>query len=104
MSGDAESVTAAISQSAAEYQKASWDAYDRQAAPPDPAALTDHALHGFLRYEAPNLLLPSGALEAVEEESKRRGSPDFIDELTAASVLALLGVGGVVIGWALLVP
>lgn len=90
---------------AANYQTASWEAHERQAAPPDPGPLSDHTLHAFLHYEAPDLLLPSDARKAVEVESRCRGvSRIFKDQVTAIAVLATLGGGGVVIGWALLVP
>ena len=90
---------------ATEYHEASWDAYSRQAAPPDPADLSDHALNAFMLYEEPGLLLPSKAHVAVEVEAKRRGLTQILaDELMAVAVLTMLGLGGVVIGWALLVP
>ena len=91
--------------SATEYQAASWDAYDRHAAPPDPATLSDESLDAFLHYEGADLLLPSAACEAVEAESLRRGaSPASADKISALVMLAGLSVGGVVIGLGLLVP
>jgi hypothetical protein len=90
---------------ASDFQVASWEAHDRQAAPPDPATLSDQTLHTFLHYEGPDLLLPATARKAVEAESIRRGaSSTFADEFSALATLAGLPVGGVVIGLALLVP
>jgi hypothetical protein len=86
-----------------EYHEASWAAYDRRTAPPDPSALSDGALHTFISYEAPSLLLPSQAHEAVEAESTRRGLPsEPSDRLAALVVMVALGIVGLVIGWALL--
>jgi hypothetical protein len=91
--------------SASDFQEASWEAHDRQAAPPDPATLSDKTLHTFLHYEGPNLLLPSTARKAVEAESMRRGASSTVaDDVTAVVTLAGLSVGGVVIGLVLLVP
>ncbi len=89
----------------AEYQEASWNAYEHHIAPPDPGPLSDHTLDAFLYYEGPDLLLPSAARQEVEAESVRRGaSPAFVDEVSALVMLAGLSVGGVVIGFGLLVP
>jgi len=98
-------MSAAAGMSTREYHEASWEAYDLQTPMPDPAELSNHALQAFVRYEAPDLLLPVDADEAVQGEWKRRGlGPAFVDQLVAIGVMVLLGVGGVVIGWALLVP
>jgi hypothetical protein len=105
MNAKAEPLSTRDNISAAEYQEASWQAYERRAAPPDAAPLSDHTLHAFLLYEGPDLLLPSAAREAVEAESLRRGaSPVIVDDLTALVMVAGLSVGGVVIGLGLLVP
>jgi hypothetical protein len=86
-----------------EYQEASWAAYDRSDMPPDPSALSDDALDAFLRYEAPSLLLPSQAHQAVEAESARRGLPSQLaDQLGGLVLIAALGIVGLLIGWALL--
>jgi hypothetical protein len=56
-----------------------------------------------MEYEAPTLLLPSQAHEAVEAESARRGLPrELPDRLAALVVMAALVVVGLLIGWALL--
>lgn len=105
MNANSKSFSSLEDLTAAEYQEASWQAYERHIAPPHPAPLSDHTLHAFLHYEGPNLLLPSAARKAVEAESVRRGtSPVFVDEVTALVMLAGLSVGGVVIGLGLLVP
>jgi hypothetical protein len=96
--------SSAPTMSASDYHEASWRAYLRRTAPPDPSGLSDYALNAFIRYESPDLLLPSDAEEAVEAESKRRGLSDSVDHLAAVGVVALLGLGGFVIGWGLLVP
>jgi hypothetical protein len=102
---NSESLSTTEHMSAAEYQAASWDAYDRHAVPPDPATLSDESLHAFLNYEGADLLLPSAACEAVEAESLRRGaSPALADKISALVMLAGLSLGGVVIGLGLLVP
>ena len=91
--------------SASDFQEASWEAHNRQAAPPDPASLSDKTLHTFLHYERPELLLPSAARKAVEAESIRRGASSTVaDDVTAVVMLAGLSVGGIVIGLALLIP
>lgn len=105
MTGNARSVSTTISMSTSEYQKESWAAYERRCSMPDPTSLSDEALTAFLRYEAPELLLPAEAAAAVTAESKRRGlSREVVDELVALGVMALLGVGGIAIGWGLLAP
>lgn len=96
-------MSAKAAMNATEYQKASWAAYDRRGAPPDPRGLSDGALHAFISYEAPSLLLPSQAHEAVEAESTRRGIPsEPSDRLAALVLMVALGVAGLLIGWALL--
>lgn len=105
MNANSEPVSTRENMSAAKYQEASWQAYERHITPPDPAPLSDQTLHAFLNYEGPDLLLPSAARQAVEGESVRRGaSPVFVDEITALVMVAGLSVGGVVIGLGLLVP
>jgi hypothetical protein len=100
-----ESLSTGEHMSASEYQTASWEAYDQQAAPPDPTGLPDESLHAFLHYEGPDLLLPSAAREAVEMEMRRRGASSVvIDQITGLAMLASLSVGGVVIGLGLLIP
>jgi hypothetical protein len=96
-------MSAKTAMSVTEYHEASWAAYDRRATPPDPSALSDGALHAFIGYEAPSLLLPSQAREAVEAESTRRGlPPEPPDRGAALVVMAALGIVGLLIGWALL--
>jgi hypothetical protein len=107
MSENAESVDAGAILSATRYHEAAWIAFERRAAPPDPSSLSDHALSAMVQamkqYETPSLLLPVEANVAVEKEWRRRGlSPEHADRLLAAAVLALTGVTGTVIGWALL--
>jgi hypothetical protein len=105
MNANSEPLSTRENMSAAEYQEASWLAYELQNTPPDPALLSDHTLHAFLHFEGPDLLLPSTALQAVEAESLRRGpSPMFVDEVSALVMLGGLSVGGVVIGLGLLIP
>jgi hypothetical protein len=105
MSANWESLSTSEHMSTSDFQVASWEAHDRQAAPPDPATLSDQTLHTFLHHEGPDLLLPSTARKAVEAESIRRGaSSTFADEFSALAMLAGLSVGGVVIGLGLLVP
>lgn len=105
MTKDQRSVSATIAMGTSEYQEASWAAYERGGAMPDPSCLSDEALHAFLRYEAPELLLPTEATAAVSAESKRRGlSRDVVDHLMAMGLMAALGVGGIAIGWGLLAP
>jgi hypothetical protein len=95
------SVKAAMS--VTEYHEASWAAYDRRDAPPDPSGLSDGALHAFMEYEAPSLLLPSQAHEAVGAESTRRGlPPEPSDRLAGLALMAALVIVGLLIGWALL--
>jgi hypothetical protein len=105
MNANSEPLSTRVNMCAAEYQEASWHAYERHNRPPDPAPLSDRTLHAFLHYEGPDLLLPSAASQAVEAESMRRGtSPVLVDEVTALVMLGGLSVGGVVIGLGLLVP
>ena len=105
MNANSEPLSTRDNMSAPEYQAASWEAYERDLAPPDPAPLSDHTLHAFLCYEGPDLLLPSAARQAVEAESLQRGpSPMFVDEVSALVMLGGLSIGGVVIGLGLLVP
>lgn len=105
MNATSEALSTRKHMSASDFQVASWEAHDRQAAPPDPASLSDQTLHTFLHYEGPDLLLPSTARKAVEAESIRRGAPSTVaDDFSALAMLAGLSVGGVVIGLALLVP
>jgi hypothetical protein len=105
MNATSEALSTSEHVSASDFQVASWEAHNRQAAPPDPATLSDKTLHTFLHYEGPDLLLPSTARKAVEAESMRRGaSSTFADDVTALVMLAGLSVSGVVIGLALLVP
>jgi hypothetical protein len=104
MNANAEALSTSEHMSSSDFQVASWEAHDRQAAP-DPATLSDQTLHTFLHYEGPDLLLPSTARKAVEAESIRRGAPSMLaDDVTALVMLAGLSVGGVVIGLGLLVP
>jgi hypothetical protein len=105
MNVNSEALSTSEHMSSSDLQVASWEAHDRQAAPPDPATLSDKTLHTFLHYERPDLLLPSTARKAIEAESMRRGaSSTFADDVTALAMLAGLPVSGVVIGLALLVP
>jgi hypothetical protein len=105
MNVNSEALSTSEHMSSSDSQVASWEAHDRQAAPPDPATLSDKTLHTFLHYERPDLLLPSTARKAVEAESMRRGaSSSFADDVTALVMLAGLSVSGVVIGLGLLVP
>jgi hypothetical protein len=105
MNASSEALSTREHMSASDFQVASWEAHDRQAAPPDPATLSDQTLHTFLHYEGADLLLPSTARKAVEAESIRRGaSSRFADDFWALAMLAGLSVGGVVIGLTLLVP
>jgi hypothetical protein len=104
MKSNSESLTT-TEMSASEYQEASWKAYELEALPPDPAALSDEALHAFLHYEGPDLLLPAAAHEAVAAESKRRGTSSvLIDQITGLTTLVVLSVGGILIGLGLLIP
>jgi hypothetical protein len=101
MARNAESVIVRADMSALEYHEAAWVASDREAAPPDPATLSDRALYVVLRYEAQDLL-PSEAQEAVDAECRRRGLvPDTVDRLIAITFMAVLGLSGLVIGWIL---
>lgn len=107
MSKNAESVDAGASVSASRYHEAAWNAFEREAAPPDPSPLSDRALNAMMQammqYESPSLLLPVDANMAVESEWRRRGlSSEPADRLIATVVLALAGVTGTVIGWVLL--
>lgn len=107
MSNNAESVDAGAVMSATRYHEAAWRAFGRKDAPPDPSSLPDRALNAMvqamMQYETPSLLLPAEANVAVEKEWRRRGlSPEPADRLIATAVLALAGVSGIVIGWALL--
>jgi hypothetical protein len=105
MSAHSESLSTREHMSTDEYQAASWEAYDQQADPPDPALLSDESLHAFLHFEGPDLLLPAAAREAVEAETTRRGpSSVVVDQITGLVMLAALSVAGVVIGAGLLVP
>ena len=91
--------------SSSDFQVASWEAHDRQAAPPDPATLSDQTLHTSLDHGSPDQLLHSAARKAVQDESNRRGaSSTFADDFSAFAMLAGLSVGGIVIGLVLLVP
>jgi hypothetical protein len=107
MSKNAESVDGGALMSATRYHEAAWNAFERDAPPPDPSSLSDLALIAMMRammeYETPGLLLPVDANRAVESEWRRRGlSPETADRGMATAVLALAGVSGTVIGWALL--
>jgi len=105
MNANAEVLSTRERMSSSDFRVASWVADDRQAAPPDPASLSDQTLHTFLHNEGPDLVLPSTARKAVQAESMRRGaSSTFADDVTALAMLAGLPVCGVVIGLALLVP
>jgi hypothetical protein len=105
MGAHSESLSTRDHMSAREYQAGSWEAYDEQSDPPDPTLLSDESLHAFLHYEGPDLLLPSAAREAVETETRRRGTSSVVvDEITGLVMLASLSVGGVVIGLGLLIP
>jgi hypothetical protein len=105
MNANAKALSTRERMSSSDFQVASWEAHDRQAAPPDPTTLSDQTLHTFLHYEAPNLLLPSTARKAVEAESIRRGASSTVaDDVTALVMLTGLSVSGVIIGLALLVP
>jgi hypothetical protein len=107
MSNNAESVDTGAAMSATRYHHAAWRAFERKDASPDPSSLPDHALtamvQAMMQYETPSLLLPVEANRAVEKEWRRRGlSPQHPDGFLATAVLALSGVTGTVIGWALL--
>jgi hypothetical protein len=107
MNRNAESVDAGALMGATRYHKAAWNAFERDAPPPDPSSLSDRILiammQAMLQYETPGLLLPADANAAVESEWRRRGlSPEPADRVLATVVLALAGVSGTVIGWALL--
>jgi hypothetical protein len=105
MNSNAESLTTREKMSASEYREASWKAYEGQVLPPDPSALTDEALHAFLHYEEPELLLPSAAQNAVVAESQRRGrSSVLVDQIAGLAMLVALPLGGVLIGLGLLIP
>jgi mono/diheme cytochrome c family protein len=90
-----------VSVSALEYSEAAWRAHDGHREMPDPAYLSDEALRAVLRYERADL--PSEARRAVEAERWRRVRPASVNPVLALAVLALLGIGGVIIGWILLV-
>jgi len=105
MNSNSESVTTDERMSASEYQEASWKAYELQAPPPDPSLLADEALDAFLRYEGADLLLPLAAQEAVSAELQRRGASSvMVDQISGLITLAVLSVGGVLIGLGLLIP
>jgi hypothetical protein len=104
MNVNSESLDTRGNMSMAEYHAASWEAYERQSEPPDPASLSDHTLHAFLHYEEADLLLPSAARNAVEAESLRRSSPATGDDVTALVMVAALSASGLIIGLGLLVP
>jgi hypothetical protein len=105
MNATSEALSTSEHMSASDFQEASWEAHDRQAAPPDPATLSDETLHTFLHNEGPDLLLPSAARKAVEAESIRRGASSTVaDDVSALVMLGGLSLGGVIIGLALLVP
>ena len=101
MSKSAESVMVRASVSALEYHEAAWKAHELHSTPPDPLFLSDRALQAVVQYETQDL--PVEAFEAVEGEVRRRGlAPIFVDRVLGWAVVALLGISGVVIGWALL--
>lgn len=100
MSANSESLSRAKQMTSYEYQLASWEAYDRRAAPPNLSALSDQTLQAFVHYEWPESLLPSVSRKALEAESSRRE----VDDVMALVMLAALYVSGLVIGLGLLVP
>lgn len=104
MNSSSESLWTDEDASAAAYREDSWLAYELETEPPDPAVLSDQALYAFLHFEDLDLLLPSSALEAVEAESLRRGaSAPVLDNFTALAMVVVVYVGGVLIGFGLLV-
>jgi hypothetical protein len=104
MNSSSESLWTEENASAAAYREDSWLAYELETEPPDPATLSDQDLYAFLHFEDLDLLLPTSALEAVEAESLRRGaSAPVIDNFTALAMVVVLCVGGVLIGFGLLV-
>lgn len=103
MSETDESVTVRASVSALEYREAAWRAHGGHAPPPEPSPLSDRALYAIMEYGESDL--PPAAHGALEAECQRRGlSASFNDRLITFAVLAVLGLGGIVIGWVLLIP
>jgi hypothetical protein len=89
------------SMSALEFREAAWRADERDAPPPEPSPLSDRALHTIMAYGDSDL--PPDAHGALEAECQRRGlSAGLTDRLMPVAVLAVLGLGGIVIGWVLL--
>ncbi len=98
-----ESVIVRASMSALEYREAAWRAHGGDAPPPEPSPLSDRALYTIMGYGESDL--PPAAQGALEAECQRRGlSAGFTDRLMTLAVLAVLGLGGIVIGWVLLLP
>ncbi len=103
MSRTDESVIVRASMRALEYREEAWEAHDRHVAPPDPSLLSDRALYAVSQYDGPDL--PTGTHEALEAECKRRGlAHDRSNQITVLVMLALMGLGGALIWWVLLVP
>ena len=101
MSASPETLIVRASVSALEYSEAAWEAHDRHREMPDPGYLSDEALRAVLRYQRADL--PTEARRVAEAERWRRVRPASLNPVLALAVLSLLGIGGVIIGWVLLV-
>ncbi|MGH2679292.1 MAG: hypothetical protein ACRDG8_02230 [Actinomycetota bacterium] len=100
MTNNAETVLVHADMSAFDFHEAAWEALERHAPPPDPTTLSDRALYVVMRYEERDL--PSEALDALEDECRRRGIiSTLVERLLAVGLMALLAISGVVIAWML---
>ena len=100
MTRNAESVLVRADMTAFDFREAAWGALEHHDPQPDPASLSDRALHVVLRYREGDL--PSEARAALQEECRRRGIlPNGAERLVAIGLLTLLALSGLAIGWLL---
>jgi hypothetical protein len=104
MAVNAESVIVEADMTAFEFFEASWRAEDHRADPPDPADLSDRALHVVMAYPADELPLPTAATQAVELERRRRGLllSHALERPIALTAMAILSLVAIVVAWLLL--
>ena len=104
MAANTESVIVEADMTAFEFFEAAWRAEDRDEGPPDPADLSDRALHVVLSYPVEELPLPTAATQAVELEGRRRGLllSHALERPIALAAMAVLSLVAIVVAWLLL--